>query len=77
MFVPLGGLSFLMALFVKDVGLPDDKPKEVGAASPISTTSEENPSSSRSNSEVPHEIPIGEKQNIDSEEKVTDGENKT
>lgn len=28
MFVPLGALCFVMALFVVDAGLPDDKPKE-------------------------------------------------
>lgn len=73
MFVPLGGICFSMALFVKDVGLPDDKPKEVGDASAISTTSEEDPSPSRSDSEVPHEIPIEEKRNLDSKEKITEG----
>jgi len=64
----------LMALFVKDVGLPDDKPKEVGEASPIPATSEEDPRPSRSDSEIPHEIPVGEKQNLDSRENITDGE---
>ena len=28
MFVPIGALCFLMALFVVDAGLPDDAPKE-------------------------------------------------
>lgn len=28
MFVPLGALSLILSLFVLDVGLPDDKPKE-------------------------------------------------
>ena len=76
MFVPLGGICFLMALFVKDVGLPDDKPEEEGNASPVSvgdaTSEEEDPSNFRSKSDIPSEIPVGEKQNLDSKEKITD-----
>ena len=67
-----------MALFVEDVGLPDDKPKEEGNASPVSggdaTSEEEDPSGFRSDSDIPQEIPVGERQNIDSKEKITDGE---
>lgn len=34
MFAPIGGACFLMSLFVKDNGLPDDKPKEESATVP-------------------------------------------
>ena len=34
MFVPMGGACLLMGLFVKDNGLPDDKPKEETATVP-------------------------------------------
>jgi hypothetical protein len=78
MFVPLGGICFLMALFVKDVGLPDDKPKEEGNASPVSigdpTSDEEDLSCFRSDSDIPPEIPVGEKQHLDSKDKISDGE---
>jgi len=77
MFVPLGGICFLMALFVKDVGLPDDKPKEEEDASPVSmgdATSEDDPSPSRSDSETPHQLPISKKKNFDSTEKIRDAE---
>lgn len=78
MFVPLGGICFLMALFVEDVGLPDDLPKEEGNTSPVlvgdATSEEEDPSGFRSDSDIPHEIPVGERQNLESKEKISEGE---
>jgi hypothetical protein len=78
MFVPLGAICFLMALFVEDVGLPDDVPKEEGNTSPVSvgdaTSEEEDPSGFRCDSDIPHEIPVGERQTLDSKENITDGE---
>ena len=78
MFVPLGGICFLMALFVEDVGLPDDMPKKEGNASPVSvgdaTSEEEDPSAFRSDSDIPHEIPVGERQNLESKENISEGE---
>jgi len=61
MFVPLGGLCFLMALFVVDNGLPDEsKPSEQGvtvAQGDLSTP----PARTLGDATVPETLPSDEK----------------
>ena len=59
--VPLGALCLIMALFVVDAGLPDDKPKEEmrdREHDEDGDLSDEEGSASR---EVPESIPVSEK----------------
>jgi hypothetical protein len=64
MFVPLGALCLIMALFVVDAGLPDDKPKEEvreGENNEDGHHDDEEGNSSTVLPEVPESIPVSEK----------------
>ena len=63
MFVPLGGVAFLMSLFVEDKGLPDDAPKEVAVVDSPAQAAEDimNIQRTRMDSEITEDIPIREK----------------
>ena len=64
MFVPLGALCLIMALFVVDAGLPDDKPKEElrdGEVHDDERRDGEEASPSLSSAEVSEDTPVSEK----------------
>lgn len=64
MFVPLGALCFVMALFVVDAGLPDDKPNgnvRDGEAHDDERRYEEEGSPSLSSAEVPEDTSVSKK----------------
>lgn len=64
MFVPMGALCLVMALFVVDVGLPEEKPKEKvrdSEAHDDERRDEEERNSSPSSAEVPEDTPVSEK----------------
>jgi hypothetical protein len=69
MFVPIGALNFLLSFFVKDVGLPDDKPKEVAATAAAAVDNGGPNTSSPSESDIPKAIPVGE--NLETEKLKT------
>jgi len=81
--VPLGGLCFLMALFVEDKGLTDDKPKEVKTEDQAETVNKEvttPPAKTMDDVTVPETMPKIQKleeERTQDEEHVMNSENLT
>jgi hypothetical protein len=73
MFVPLGALCFVLSVFVKDVGLPDDNPAGGEARHPGDRPEDEEGSDEASSQDIPEAIPSITKEKV-GEETVKSGE---
>ena len=59
--VPLGALCLIMALFVVDAGLPDDKPNEGVRDGEHNEDGDQSDEEGSASPEVPESIPVSEK----------------